>query len=338
MATPLRLGIVGCGAVVRDFHLPALRQVPAVVIRVLCDTHEASARLLRTQFGLEAVLTTRVGDLAGQVDAAVVAVPPRLHAPLAIELLEAGVHVWCEKPLATSAAAAQRMVDTAAAHDRLLAVGLVFRFHPNNQLLREVLADGILGELRRVEVEFGAPLDWPMTTPWYYSRQTTAGGVFFEAGIHMLDRAVWLFGDLEVESFQDDSYGGFEANGVLAGRFHIQNRAVPARVAASWTDVLRNSIRVVGSAGTAEVALAEPDVLRLRRRVAGQERVLRLVARERCRPLDAYVRQHADFADAVRTRRAPLADGAGAVPALQVIERAYAIRQRLAQPWVETPV
>jgi len=105
---PLRLGIVGCGAVTRAYHLPTLTQMPAVVVAVLCDKDRQSAEAARKLFGLRALITNDVNQLTGSVDAALVATPLRSHAQIAIELLRAGIDVLCEKPLAaTSLDAAQ---------------------------------------------------------------------------------------------------------------------------------------------------------------------------------------------------------------------------------------
>src|SRR5262245_58479512 len=108
---PLRIGIVGCGAVTRTCHLPFMRRVPNLEVPILCDTLERNAVLTQKQFGLNARITTRVEDLKGQVDAVLVAVPPRFHAALTIQLLEMGMDVLCEKPLAATSADAQHMVD-----------------------------------------------------------------------------------------------------------------------------------------------------------------------------------------------------------------------------------
>lgn len=341
VAAPLRLGIVGCGAIVREGHLPVLRGEPQADVRVLCDKNVRSAAAAGKQFGLAAAVTDRAEDLAGKVDAAIVAVPPRFHAPVAIGLMEAGIDVLCEKPLAATAADAERMVATAARTGRLLAVGLVTRFHRSNHVLRTLLRGGVVGEVREVVAEQGAPLDWTMTSASYYSRDNTAGGVFFDAGVHLIDRLVWLFGDLRVTGYEDDSYGGVESNAALAATATLGGREVPVRVALSWTHFLANCIKVVGTEATAKVRLDEPDAVVVTREVAGEPLAKSVTAQ---RPPfaaaggDPFRAQLLDFFEAVRLRREPFVAGASAVGALRVIERAYAVRKRMAQPWVEPEV
>ena len=230
------------------------------------------------------------------------------------------------------------MVAAARANRRLLAVGLMTRFHPNNDLLRRVLADGMLGEIREITAEYGTSLSWGMTSDAYYNRQTTAGGVFYDSGIHVLDRTLWLFGPLRDIEYQDDSYGGVESNALLAGKLDVAGKEVPCRMAFSWTHRLSNSIRVVGSQATAEAKVSEPETITVHKRLGGQK--VEQIVRDPAKPpgrdsLQVFRDQWRDFAHAIRENREPFVTGASAVLALKLIEQAYAARKRIPQPWVE---
>ena len=337
MNLPLRLGIVGCGSVTREYHLPVLTKVPDLHIAVLCDNQVSAARLIQTEFRLaETIVTTTVNTLHGNVDAALVAVPPRLHAPVAIGLLNAGIDVLCEKPLATGLLEAQQMIATAQTNHRILAAGLQMRFHPNNDLLRNVVTDGWLGNIQEVVAEFGAINDWHMTGPSYYSRAQTGGGVFFDMGVHLVDRIVWLFGGLSDLEYADDSYGGVESNAILTGKLQIQNQQVPCRMVFSWTHALRNSLRLIGTEATAEVNLRDGKSVFIHKLLAGNPSVMQLRSANSTHGSDnPYQVQAEDFLQAVRTRCAPFVAAATTTPALEIIERAYTIRRHLSQPWVE---
>jgi predicted dehydrogenase len=335
--SPLRLAMVGCGAITRASHLPSIVRLPDFRVDYLCDTNIRLARLARTEFDLKCEATADISDLLGKVDVAIVATPPRSHAPVAIRLLEAGIDVMCEKPLATSAAEAKAMVAAAEKYRRILSVGLVTRHHKNNTLVQELLDDNFLGTLQHVTVEFGAPLDWPMATDAYYRPTTTAGGVLFDAGIHFIDRMAWLFGDLTNISMADDSYGGFEANAILTGKLMIRGREVPCSAAFSWTHLLDNCIRLTGATATAELRMNDPDRIWLFKTIAGRRRVLSISSsNEDATQKDPYQVQLENFAASVVTRAQPHVTGSSAVLGLEIIERAYAVRQRLRQPWVET--
>ncbi len=302
---------------------------------MLCDRNRDNASLMQREFGLRAAITDSVAELAGRVDAAIIAVPPRLHAPLAIQLLEMGIDVLCEKPLAISAADGRRMGEAARRHGRVLAVALMMRFYPHNTWLKELVEDGEIGELQELIAEDGAPLDWAMTTNSYFDRNTTAGGVLFDSGIHLVDRVLWLFGQVTEVEYEDDSFGGFETNARLRGVLHIANQRVPARMEFSWSHRLDRCIRVIGSKGTLEARIQEPRHLTLFRETKRGTIEMQIRCADKWLPSSAYRAQITDFIGAVRERRAPFVTAESAVEALALIEDAYARRVPMAQPWLE---
>src|SRR5712664_4161598 len=94
------IALVGCGAIAQTFHLPALLAEPGVRERlILVDRDLARAQALGDGRGLSAYASD-LDDVLGRIDAAVLAVPHRLHFALAMRCLSSGVHVLCEKPLA----------------------------------------------------------------------------------------------------------------------------------------------------------------------------------------------------------------------------------------------
>lgn len=333
----VRLAIVGCGAVVRHYHMPALLALENVEVSALCDLNRRNAERLRRQFRLAASVIEDVASLAGKVDAALVAVSPQHHASVSIRLLEMGIDVCCEKPLASSVADAERMIDAATAHGRRLAAAQWCRFLPNLPLLRALALDGFVGEVEEIVAEFGGPLDWPMDSPAYFSRQHTGGGVFFDTGIHMVDAVVWLFGDLSDIEYEDDSYGGVEANAELRATVAMNGRKIPVRFSFSWTDLKRNGLRIRGKDGTAIASTAAVDVVTVRKLAAGQP-VMMNIQRDGWTPghpaTNPFRDQLVDFVAAVAERREPLVTARSALRALRVIERAYSVRRQLPQPWV----
>jgi len=333
---PVRIGIVGCGGITREAHLPSILATPGLKVTCLCDAKLRNATLTNAEFRLGAAVVSTPGELAGLVDAAVVAVPPRFHAPVTIDLLKHRIGVLCEKPLATSVADGRQMLEAADSAGLVLAVGFQQRFHPNNQLLRDVLASDWLGEIQEVNAEFGGVLDGFLGAPTYVSRAMTGGGVLFDMGIHLVDRVTWLFGELREITLEDDSYGGIETNANLGGQLTIHGKCVPCSMAFSWTHRLSNRIFVRGSKAAIEVRIAEPTLARLRCDLAGHQRTLVLEAEEVPANFTAHTAQMQDFAAAVRERRPPLVSGQSTLRSLEVIEQAYRVRRRLSQPWVET--
>ncbi len=302
---------------------------------MLCDRDRKNAVLTARESGIEAAIATDIAELAGKVDAALVAVPPRFHAPIAIQLMEMGIDVLCEKPLAITVADGRRMVEAARETQRVLAVALMMRFFPHNRWLADLVEDGEIGEVREVIVEDGAALDWAMASNSYFDRNVTGGGVLFDTGVHLLDRVLWLFGGLTDIAYEDDAFGdGFESNARLKGLLNIGGRPVPARFEFSWSHRLNRSIRVVGERGTLEASTSNPKTLTLHRTSRGGPMEMRIVCAKRWDSHSHYQAQLDDFIGAVRERRAPFVTAESALQALAVIETAYARRTPMAQPWL----
>src|SRR4051794_1108296 len=114
MSAPLRLGVVGCGAVTERYHLPALMASPDVEPVAFVDPAVARARLLAERAGAPFALSSH-RELPGKIDFALVAVPNAFHEPVTVDLLAAGIHVLVEKPMARTTAECDRMLAAAAA-------------------------------------------------------------------------------------------------------------------------------------------------------------------------------------------------------------------------------
>jgi predicted dehydrogenase len=315
-------------------HLPAFILSPNVEVTYLCDRIAKNMSLAKQEYGLTgARITSEVKDFAGQVDAALVAIPPKFHAPVTCELLAMGIDVLCEKPIALSTVEARQMSDAAKRHGRILAVGFMSRFNRNDDVFRRIIVDPLIGEIREVIAEAGSVMTWVMTSDAYYNKQLTLGGAFFDSGVHLIDRVVAVFGDLHDIAYEDDSFGGIECNASLTGKLTIAGRAVPCRMSFSWTHHLMNGVKVVGTHGTVEMKHFDPDALVVTRTVGGEP--LELGVRHHGVAPSAYLLQLEDFVRAVRTRSPPKVTADSAITSLAIIERAYAVRTAMKQPWVE---
>src|SRR5947209_11631088 len=119
MTDRLRIGVLGTGAIVREFHLPALLDNPRVEVVALGNQHATSLERLARAHGIQKTYTDfSVMAADREIDAVVNALPNYLHAPVSIEMLQAGKHVLCEKPMAMNVAEAQAMLAAAEAARR----------------------------------------------------------------------------------------------------------------------------------------------------------------------------------------------------------------------------
>jgi len=143
-ATPVPVAVIGCGYwgrnLVRNFaELGALAAI--------CDPDQATASQLSARYGAPvAALDPMLRDPA--IAGVAIAAPAAQHAALATAALEAGKHVFVEKPLALTVPEAERLCALAEQRDRLLMVGHLLQYHPAFIALRELVRDGALGRLQ----------------------------------------------------------------------------------------------------------------------------------------------------------------------------------------------
>lgn len=137
LSPALRFGVAGAGVMGRN-HARVLGDIRDADLALVFDPDKATADQVATATGAQAV-TSADDFVAGGLDAAVVATPNRFHADLSVALLEKGVHVLVEKPIAATVADAQRMIDAARANDRVLMVGQVERFNPAVEAVKRAI-------------------------------------------------------------------------------------------------------------------------------------------------------------------------------------------------------
>lgn len=162
-----QLGFLGVGWVGRS-RLEAIERSGAARVAAICDPAlESAARPLDY----------------GALDGVVIATPSALHAAQAVEALEHGVAVFCQKPLGRNADEARRVVEAARAADRLLGVDMSYRHARAFRAARELVPE--LGELVAVELAFHNA--YGPDKAWFYDPELAGGGCLLDLGIHLLD-------------------------------------------------------------------------------------------------------------------------------------------------------
>ncbi len=187
----IRVGIAGLGRSGWNIHAHLLEpltkryQIVAVTDADADRRSEAKAR-----FGCESY--TDYADLLAdpKVELIVLALPSHLHADLSVAALDAGKHVICEKPMATSMAEADRMVAAAEQSDNVLTIFQNRRYDPHFNKVREIINSGILGRIVQIRISasnFGRRWDWQTLKKY-------GGGTLNNTGPHFVDQMMQLFG------------------------------------------------------------------------------------------------------------------------------------------------
>ncbi|PZS18946.1 MAG: dehydrogenase [Pseudonocardiales bacterium] len=181
----MRLGLIGLGRI-GSFHAQTLSALPDVDL-VLCDAVPALAKAAAERFGGQAVDTPEA-LLAAGVDGVVIAAATDAHPELLIASVDAGLPVFCEKPLARSSAAAERVRDHVVDAGATVQIGYPRRFDPAFIAARAVDAAGELGWLHTVR---STTLD-PAPPPREYV--AASGGIFRDCSVHDFDAVRWVTG------------------------------------------------------------------------------------------------------------------------------------------------
>lgn len=244
----LRLAIVGCGTVSERFHAPALRGFGGFQPLVMVDRQTQRAELLAKGFP-NAVVESDYKQLAGRVDAAIIALPGHLNAEVAAELLKMGISVLVEKPAALTVRDAQSLAAAASAASGTLAVGFIRREAVSVRMARECIQNGMLGDITGFSIEDGYLFNWKAVNEFRFDR-ARGGGILYDIGSHVLDLLSHWFQSPRIKRYLDDCKGGVDTNAFA----EIETaEGVAGTVELSWTRELRNSAQITGTRGTLEV-------------------------------------------------------------------------------------
>jgi predicted dehydrogenase len=191
MTPPIRLGIVGAGAIAQLAHLPALSKLKGAELVALCDADGLKARQLAERFGIPDAFTD-IEDLldSSALDAVIITTPNHLHEPHVLSALASKVSVLCERPLALSSRGVERILAAAQRAGLKVKVGNNHRFRADVQGASGFLRGGELGALAAVRAgHFQAHRP---TEGWRLRRVESGGGVMLQQGAPLLDLALWL--------------------------------------------------------------------------------------------------------------------------------------------------
>ncbi|HEY8572763.1 Gfo/Idh/MocA family oxidoreductase [Phenylobacterium sp.] len=215
-----RLGFLGVGWIGRH-RMEAIVQTGAAEVAAIADpSPDMAAEAGKLAPGAE-VVAGLDEILAADVDGVVIATPSALHAEQSIAALNAGVAVFCQKPLGRTASETQAVVNAARAADRLLAVDLSYRFTEGMQRIREQIAAGELGRVFAVDLVFHNA--YGPDKPWFYDPALSGGGCVMDLGVHLVDLALWALDFPAVTEVSSQLFAGGEP---LVGGDKVEDYAV----------------------------------------------------------------------------------------------------------------
>ncbi|MFD4139575.1 Gfo/Idh/MocA family oxidoreductase [Streptomyces sp. NPDC058572] len=195
-ASPLRVALVGYGLAGSVFHAPLIASTDGLVLDTIVTSNPERQEQARAEYpGVRfAAAPDELWDRADELDLIVIASPNRTHVPIATAALQAGLAVVVDKPLAGTAAEAHQLADLAEERGLLLSVFQNRRWDNDFLTLRQLIANGELGDVQRFESRFER---WrpELKGGWRESGDPEEiGGLLFDLGSHVVDQALTLFG------------------------------------------------------------------------------------------------------------------------------------------------
>ena len=258
--TPVRLGIIGCGNVTENRHLPAIRSLSDLQVVALADIDKGRLHRAADRFGVENRYVDYRDLLADPgVEAVAVCTPMQWHVEMAIAALDAGKHVLVEKPLALSLDEAETLIERAAASPRKVMVGYNLRWHRLVRQAREMIQQGQLGRIELAVATFTSGTRYRRDVLEWKKRRALGGGVLLEFATHYFN--LWRFLlETEVEEVFATSTSDEwdDVTGTLTAR--LSNGALAsAHFSESTTE--HNEVQVLGQAGSLRLSLYRFDGL-----------------------------------------------------------------------------
>ena len=187
----LRLGILGTADIARTKVVPGMRKATNVEVVAIASRDGAKARSAAEELGIPSALGSYEALLAdSDIEAVYIPLPNHLHAEWSIAAARAGKHVLCEKPLATTSADAQSMVDVFRAEGRRLMEAFMYRHHPSWIAVREIVSSGRIGRLTAVQSWFSYFNDDPSNIR---NIREAGGGALFDIGCYAVNLSRMLF-------------------------------------------------------------------------------------------------------------------------------------------------
>ena len=248
-APPLRWGILGAARITRSL-VPAFQAASGQQLLAVASRTPERARAFAEQWGLARTFDSYEALLADpDIDAVYVPLPNHLHAPWTIRACEAGKHVLCEKPLAMTAAEVDAVREAATRAGVHVAEAFMYRHHPQTLLVKRLVDEGAVGQLRLVRSSFSFMLDRAGDVRFDLSM---GGGSLRDVGCYPVSYARLLAGAEPVEAVGRAVLGPTGIDLSFAGLLRFAS-GLHALVDCSFAQPFRTGLEIVGSTGVIQI-------------------------------------------------------------------------------------
>lgn len=245
----LKIGVIGVGKMGLN-HVKIFKSMKNVNLVGVADVNEVMVKEVAAEYGTQA-FTDYKELLAQGLDAVSVVVPTTLHKQVAMDSFEAGCHVLVEKPISATLEEGKEMIAAANRANRKLLVGHVERFNPAVKILKEIIDDGVIGDIVSISSKRVGP----------YCPRISDCGIILDLAPHDIDVISYLYQDRvrEVYAIAGKTFHSQEDHATLMLKFH---RGTAGVIETSWLPPHRvRRLNVVGVSGVASLDFIDQKVV-----------------------------------------------------------------------------
>lgn len=250
----IRMGLIGCGGLGKQ-HARNMKAISGLELVALCDANAESAQALAAELGTDPSVYACHKTMFSQerLDAVAIVTPNPTHAQLTIDAADAGLHVFCEKPMAVNLAQCDAMIEATERAGVLLMIGYIRRYQASFRELKRLVAAGELGDIRIAHaIRFGMGPGGGVGG-WQLKKESYGG--LFSLYSHELDQLAWLAGDVRAVQ-ATMRYGDDPANTVEEGIFiglEFESGAIGSLASSRVHRIGSYELGITGTKGTAKL-------------------------------------------------------------------------------------
>ena len=201
----IKIGIIGCGKIAQVRHIPEYAENPDAKLAAFFSPNRARAQEQADKYGGKVYDTAEALLADPDIDAVSICAANYAHAELSIQALNAGKHVLCEKPMATTLADCEAMVECAKKNGKFLMIGHNQRLAKAHMEAKRLIDAGLIGDIITFRTSFGhgGPETWaikPGKDTWFFDKSKAAMGVMADLGVHKTDLIQYLTGQRVVRT------------------------------------------------------------------------------------------------------------------------------------------
>jgi predicted dehydrogenase len=333
----LKFAVVGCGAIAEAYFLPVLTTRPDLCSKLwVIDSNPGRLQAVSNQFGIAATASS-LDQVLDEIDAAVIATPHDTHFELGKMLIEAGKHVFCEKPLTTTLEEGTELVAAAERANVILMTNNWRRNCPAFREIKRIIEAGSLGQPVAASWTEGRKFAWPTKSGFYFTQRPrnnmSPPGILLDVGSHVVDILCWWLGsDPQMVECKTDSFGGPEARAMLVLDFS----GVTTQMDLSYYQKLTNVYRISFELGCITGVSGEEHRFTLTR--SGRKPRLMRLPHGRVSSLGHATRMISNFVGAIAGANQPLVTGRDVLPSIKAISEGYRLAQGFDAPWLPRSV